>query len=322
MLLIRNIYKYHNSIIILRGINMNAIEITIISIVLMIGLGYFLKRIDFLSEKDIDPLNKIVMYILMPCMIFSALYSADMSLLPTLGILPFVILTASIGSGVIAYIILKRLHYDDKKIWSVLVTVMIANTAFMGYPVNLGVYGHPGFLRAIFCDLATTCMFLLLSFVLVLKFGGTVKRAFREILLFPPLWAVVLGISFNLLNIPIGPVLDKTVNYLADGAIPLIMISLGLSIELGGLARSKAMVIFTSIIKLGVFPLIALIVVSLLGLTGLQHDVGIIEAAMPSGMLSLLLAITYKLDYELTSDCILINTVISLITLPIIMTFL
>lgn len=301
---------------------MNAIEITIISIVLMIGLGYFLKRIDFLSEKDIDPLNKIVMYILMPCMIFSALYSADMSLLPTLGILPFVILTASIGSGVISYIVLKRLHYDDKKIWSVLVTVMIANTAFMGYPVNLGVYGHPGFLRAIFCDLATTCMFLLLSFVLVLKFGGTVKRAFREILLFPPLWAVVLGISFNLLNIPIGPVLDKTVNYLADGTIPLIMISLGLSIELGGLARSKAMVIFTSIVKLGVFPLIALIVVSLLGLTGLQHDVGIIEAAMPSGMLSLLLAITYKLDYELTSDCILINTVISLITLPIIMTLL
>lgn len=301
---------------------MNAIEITIISIVLMIGLGYFLKRIDFLSEKDIDPLNKIVMYILMPCMIFSALYSVDMSLLPTLGILPFVILTASIGSGVISYIVLKRLHYDDKKIWSVLVTVMIANTAFMGYPVNLGVYGHPGFLRAIFCDLATTCMFLLLSFVLVLKFGGTVKRAFREILLFPPLWAVVLGISFNLLNIPIGPVLDKTVNYLADGAIPLIMISLGLSIELGGLARSKAMVIFTSIVKLGVFPLIALIVVSLLGLTGLQHDVGIIEAAMPSGMLSLLLAITYKLDYELTSDCILINTVISLITLPIIMTLL
>lgn len=301
---------------------MNAIEITIISIVLMIGLGYFLKRIDFLSEKDIDPLNKIVMYILMPCMIFSALYSADMSLLPTLGILPFVILTASIGSGVISYIVLKRIHYDDKKIWSVLVTVMIANTAFMGYPVNLGVYGHPGFLRAIFCDLATTCMFLLLSFVLVLKFGGTVKRALREILLFPPLWAVVLGISFNLLNIPIGPVLDKTVNYLADGAIPLIMISLGLSIELGGLARSKAMVIFTSIVKLGVFPLIALVVVSLLGLTGLQHDVGIIEAAMPSGMLSLLLAITYKLDYELTSDCILINTVISLITLPIIMTLL
>ncbi len=301
---------------------MNAIEITILSIVLMIGVGYVLKRIDFLSEKDIGSLNNIVVYVLMPCMIFYALYSADMSLLPVLGILPFVIFIASIGSGVISYIVLKRLHYDDKKLWSVLVTVMIANTAFMGYPVNLGVFGNSGFLRAIFCDLATTCMFLILSFVLMLKFGGTVKTALKKILLFPPLWAVVLGISFNLLNIPIGPVLDKTIGYLGDGAIPLIMISLGLSINLDGLTRSKSMVIFTSIIKLAVFPLIAFVVVSLLGLADLQHDIGIIEAAMPSGMLSLVLAITYKLDYELTSDCILINTVISLITLPIIMSIL
>jgi malate permease and related proteins len=301
---------------------MNAIEITILSIVLMIGVGYVLKRIDFLSEKDIGSLNNIVVYVLMPCMIFYALYSADMSLLPVLGILPFVIFIASIGSGVISYIVLKRLHYDDKKLWSVLVTVMIANTAFMGYPVNLGVFGNSGFLRAIFCDLATTCMFLILSFVLMLKFGGTVKTALKKILLFPPLWAVVLGISFNLLNIPIGPVLDKTIGYLGDGAIPLIMISLGLSINLDGLTRSKSMVIFTSIIKLAVFPLIAFVVVSLLGLVDLQHDIGIIEAAMPSGMLSLVLAITYKLDYELTSDCILINTVISLITLPIIMSIL
>ena len=296
---------------------MNAIEITVISIFLMIGLGYVLKRIDFLSEKDINPLNKIVMYVLLPCMIFSALYSTDMKMLPTLGTLPFIILAESAICGVIAYIILKCKQYDDIKIWSVLLPLLISNTAFVGYPVTLGIYGHQGFVMAVFCDLATTCMFLLLSFVLVLKFGGTVRAAFKKILLFPPLWAVVLGISFNLLNIPIGPVLDKTIGYLADGAIPLIMISLGLSIELGGLARSKSMVIFTSIIKLGVFPLIALIVVTMLGLTGLQHDVGIIEAAMPSGTMSLVLSIAYNLDYELTSDCILVNAVISLVTLPI-----
>lgn len=53
---------------------MNEIEITILSIILMIGIGYALKRIDFLSEKDINPLNKIIMNILLPCMIFSALY--------------------------------------------------------------------------------------------------------------------------------------------------------------------------------------------------------------------------------------------------------
>ena len=298
---------------------MNAIEITILSIILMIGLGYVLKRIDFLAEKDIGPLNKVVMYILMPCMIFHALYFADLSLISKLGILPIVILASSLITGAVSYIILKQFNFDDVKLWSVLVTVMIANTAFMGYPVNLGIYGQEGFLRAIFCDIATLCIFLILSFILILKFGGTAKTAVRKITFFPPLWAVILGLSFNFLNIPIGPVLDNTINYLGQGAIPLIMLALGLSIDFSGLSRSKSMVVFTSIFKLMFFPFVAFLFVSFLGLSDLQYNVTIIEAAMPSGMLSLLLSISYKLDYQLTSDCILINTVISLITLPIIL---
>lgn len=295
---------------------MSAIGTTILSIILMIGLGYFLKRIDFLSERDIEPFNKIVMYILMPCMIFHAIYNADLSLIPKLSILPFVILASSAVTGFVSFIILKQLRMDDKTLWSVLVTVMIANTAFMGYPVTLGIYGNSGFLRAIFCDMATLCTFLLLSFVLILKFGGTVKTALRKIALFPPLWAVVLGLGFNFINIPIGDVFENTVNYLGQGAIPLIMVTLGLSIDFSALARSKSMIAFTSVMKLLFFPFIAFLIVNYLGLVDLENSISIVEAAMPSGMMSLLLAITYRLDYELTSDCILINTVISLITLP------
>ena len=297
---------------------MNNVSITILSIVLMIFIGYFLKRIDFLSEKDIDPLNKIVMYILLPCMIFSALYNADLSLMPKLGILPFVILISSFISGLISYFVLKKFDLDNKKMWSVLVTIMIANTAFMGYPVNLGVFGYDGFLRAIFCDIATMCIFLILSFVLVLNFGGSIKKAFKKILFFPPLWAIILGFVFNIFSIPIGPVFDKTISYLADGTVPLIMISLGLSINFNGFSRNKYMVAFTSFVKLLIFPMFALIIANLLGIVDLQFNVAVVEAAMPSGMLSLVLSISYGLDYELTSDCILANTVISLITLPII----
>ena len=295
---------------------MNDIEITILSIVLMIALGYILKRINFISVKDVDVLNDIVIYILLPCMIFTALHSADLSLISELGVLPFIILASSMVTGIISYFILKMLKLPDKKLWSVLVTVMIANTAFMGYPVNLGIFGHEGFLRAIFCDIATLCIFLILSFVLILKFGGTVKTAVKKITFFPPLWAVILGLVFNFINIPIGPVIDNTVNYLGQGAIPLIMIALGLSIDFSAIKRSKSMIVFTSIMKLMFFPIVAFVVATQLGLVDLQFKISIVEAAMPAGMMSLLLAITYKLDYELTSDCILINTVISLITLP------
>jgi predicted permease len=255
-------------------------------------------------------------------MVFNALYNADLTLIPKLGILPFVILVSSLATGLVSYLILRRLGFDDRKLWSVLVTVMIANTGFMGYPVTLGIFGPDGFLRAIFCDIATLITFLSLSFVLTLKFGGTLEKSIKKVVLFPSLWAVILGILLNLVNIPIGGVLENTVNYLGQGAIPLIMITLGLSIDFSAIRRSKSMIAFTSVMKLAFFPFIAFLFASQIGLLNLEHTISVVEAAMPSGMMSLLLAITYKLDNELTSDCILINTVISLITLPLIIVLL
>ena len=140
-------------------------------------------------------------------------------------------------------------------------------------------------------------------------------------MLFPSLWSVILGLIFNFLNIPIGSVLDNTISYLGQGAIPLIMITLGLSIDFSALKRSKSMIVFTSAMKLMILPAITFLIAKMLGIVDLQFKVLIIESAMPSAMLALLLAITYDLDYELTSDCIFINTVISLITLPIIISF-
>ena len=228
---------------------MGAIETTILSIILMIALGYFIKRIDLISINDVDSLNNLVIYVLLPCMIFSALYSADLSLIPVLGFLPFIILFSSFITGIVSYFILKKLNFSDRKLWSVLITLMIANTGFMGYPVNIGIFGYDGFLRAIFCDIATMFTFLILSFVLVLKFGGTVKTAIRKILFFPPLWAIVLGVCLNLANIQIGDVLNNTINYLGNGAIPVIMISLGISIDFIGIKRNRSMVAFTLVMN-------------------------------------------------------------------------
>lgn len=297
---------------------MDTILIEIMSIFLIIGIGYFLKRIDFLSEEDVHPLNKIVMYVFLPCMIFEALYNADLTLILKLGILPFASLFSSFITGLISYFILKRLGFDDKKLWSVLITVMIANTAAIGYPITLGIYGEAGFLRAIFCDIASLITFLLLSFVLTLKFEGSAKKSIKKIALFPPVWALILGILLNLANIPIGGILENTIDYLGQGLTPLIMIALGLSLDLSAIRRSKSMIAFTSIMKLLFFPFIVFLFVSQIGLSNLELSIPVVQAAMPSAMLSLLLAITYKLDYELTSDCILINTLVSLITIPII----
>ena len=94
-----------------------------------------------------------------------------------------------------------------------------------------------------------------------------------------------------------------------------------MSLKLEGLKYHFKEVGLASIIKLLIYPLIALGVLSLLNITGFEHTIGFIEATMSSAMLGMVIAVTYRLDWELTSDCIFTTTLFSLITIPIFLMF-
>ena len=296
-------------------------RIIIVSIIVMILIGSLSKKIGLLKEEDVETLNNIVINIALPCMIFNALYGADVSLLPRLSILTVYMLITSLIVGVLTYFVLKSLRWDKRKIWSVIIVVVLGNTGFLGYPITQGIFGNEGMIRAVFCDISTSIIFVLLSFLLILIFDGELKVAIKKILTFLPLWSIILGILFNVFNIPITSLGSTVVSYLAGATIPLIMISLGVSLKLEGLRNHFKEVSLASIIKLIAYPLIGAGVLSLLNITGFEHTIGFIEATMSSAMLGLVLSITYKLDWELTSDCIFTSTLFSLVTIPIFLMF-
>lgn len=298
---------------------MASFENTILAILLMIFLGYLLKRINLLKVSDVEVLNKIVINVAMPCLIFSSLYLADFSIIGNLAMMPLVGLIVGFSCGLIAYIILTFKKFPKKKKWSVLIPIILGNTAFMGFPITLGVFGEMGLLRAIFYDIASLLSFLALSIILIFNFDGELKDAIKRVLSFPVLWAFLLGIILNILNISIGDLPISIIDYMANAAIPLIMISLGLSIQLKGIKHNLKISSFVSFIKLIIGPLISLIIVTIFQFSGMEYTIAIVEAAMPSGMLTLVLTINHDLDFRLTADSMITSTIFSLITLPIIM---
>ena len=288
----------------------------------MILIGALSKKIGLLKEEDVETLNNIVINISLPCMIFNALYTADVSLLPRLSILTVYMLITSLIVGVLTYLLLKSFGWDKRKIWSMVIVVVLGNTGFLGYPITQGIFGNEGMIRAVFCDISTSIIFVTLSFILILIFDGEIRVALKKIITFLPLWSIVLGILLNIFSVPITSLGSTVVSYLAGATIPLIMISLGLSLNLEGLKNHFKEVGLASIIKLVIYPLIALGVLSLLNITGFEHTIGFIEATMSSAMIGLVLAISYKLDWELTSDCIFTTTLFSLVTIPTFLMFL
>ncbi len=298
---------------------MASVETTIIAIMLMVLLGYILKRIDLLKVTDINTLNKIVINVAMPCMVFITIYNVNFSILPKLITMPLVGLTIGTCSGLLTYIILTIKKYPKKKKWALILPVSLGNTAFLGFPVTLGVFGSEGLVRAIFYDISSLVMFLSLSAILMFKFGGELKDAIKSLFSFPALWAVLIGILFNFLNIPIGEIFDIAINYLAAATIPLIMLSLGLSLQFKGIKEGIKSTSFVSFIKLIIAPIFAFFLLGFLGFSGLEHAVGITEAAMPCSMLTLVLAIDHDLDFKLTTNCIIISVIFSLISIPVLL---
>lgn len=287
---------------------------------LMILLGFFLKQKSFLSEDARETLSKIVLYIALPSMIFINLRQAsithDMLFLPVLGIATSLLLLG------VAYIYCRARNYSKRTSWTIMLASSLMNTGFIGFPVSLGVFGNEGFLNAMFFDLSTSVVIVLYGIVLAKEFGGDRRQVIRNTVTFAPLWAVILGLIFNVFNIPLVYVVENILNYFAQATIPMIMLAIGLSLDYKNIKEYLSDSIAVSIFKLALAPAIMFVLVSLLNVKGMAFNIAILEAGMSTAGNSLVLAVQYDLDSELMSSLIFATVVLSVFTLTVIISLL
>ncbi|MDR2873279.1 MAG: AEC family transporter [Methanobrevibacter sp.] len=291
-------------------------------IILMIFLGYTLKRMKVLKSDDLKPLNTIILNVAMPCMIFEAVYNIDVALFPKLFIMPVIPILVFFLIGLIAFLILKVFNLSKSKVLNIFLPMILGNTAYLGYPIVLNIFGNDAFLMAVFFDISMPLVFLLVNVVLIINFGGNRKDIVKSFLKSPILWAIVIAVVFNILNIGVGNVLEKTMRDIGGLTVPLAMIILGASFNFSNIKDNIKIISFISLVKLIIYPAIAFIFILILGLGDMEFKVGILQSAMPSAVISFILAIDYKLDVNLISSSIFLSTVLSFISLPIITHFL
>ena len=297
----------------------NSIEVVLVP-TLMIIVGMLLKRFNVLNEQHSSLLSKIVLNISLPSLIFTNIATADIG--GDMIYLPIISFGLSFICILIGLAYSKIRGYSKVKTWTIIILLAMMNTAFIGYPIVLGVYGNEGFLHAIFYDLAIAVMFVIFGVTLSNVFGGDKREVLKNGLTFIPLWAIVLGIIFNVFNIPMGYVLENSLNYLGNSAIPLIMLSLGLTINFREFRSYLSDTLCLSFFRLLLAPVILYVILLWVGFDGLILRVSVLESAMPTAMNALVLAITYDLDVEIVSSVVFVTTILSLITLPVIISIL
>ncbi|MBE0447486.1 MAG: AEC family transporter [Actinobacteria bacterium] len=288
----------------------------ILSILILISIGFFGKRTGLLKKEDNAVLNNIIIYLTMPALIFRAVFESDISLsLLKIPLLALIVVTLSMG---VAFVAGRFARLSRPTFGALIIAASLGNTGYLGFPLTLQIFGIENLVRAVFYDLFGTAIFMFtVGLFIADKYGEGRDRInkVKEILTFPPLLGLVAALALKGFGLP--EFMTDAIGFLAGATVPLIMLSIGLSLEVADMGRYKLEIGITGLIKLALAPLIALFGASAFSMTQVDMGITILEASMPTAMFSMIIGLKYGLDTDFLPAAIVATTMISLVTIPI-----
>jgi predicted permease len=204
---------------------------------------------------------------------------------------------------------------------ALLLATAFGNVTYLGLPMLESTLGPWAREVAIEYDLfASTPLLLTVGVLLAQRYGGVraTGHFLSALLRVPPLWAALLALLFNAAQVPVphwvGGLLDK----LASGVTPLMLIVVGLGLVWQrGWAQRLTLLVPLLVVKLALVPLFVCGLAPLVGVRGELLTAVVLEAAMPSMVLGIVLCDRYGLDSALYAEAVTVSTALAVLTLPL-----
>jgi predicted permease len=288
----------------------------IVPVFIAIGLGYALER---RLKIEIKSVSRTIFYALTPCLVFSSLVNSTIGGGEFWDIASFEILI-TLGVALVAWGVTRALRFDRAMESAFLLVILFVNAGNYGLSVNLLAFGETALARAIIYFVVSSLLTNTTGVYLASRGKAKAFGAFLNVFKVPIVYAVLLAVFVKLINLDVtGSPIFKAVEMVGQGAVPLMLLLLGMQLAKAPLAQGMKMASLAALIRLVVSPLIAWPLANWLGLTGSTLQACVVEASMPTAVTTAVLAIEFDARPEFVTSVIFLSTLASPITLtPII----
>lgn len=283
----------------------------ILPIFIVAGLGYALDRWQTIDKRT---LSKTTLYILSPALVFSSLVNSRLPGEELAGLATFTILFISL-MALIAFLLGRLLRLPRRGLVTLMLVAMFGNSGNYGLTlINLR-YGEDGLSRGVVYFAVSTMLLYSVGILLASMGKLSARQAMAQMLRLPPVYAAIAAIPVVAFNLPVPAPLMSAVTVTGQGAIPVMLLVLGMQISSlqGSFAWRAALPGMA--LRLLVAPLVALLVVGWVGLTGLGRAASILEASMPTAVIIIILATEFDLQPDLVTSIVIGTTLLSPVTL-------
>ena len=296
----------------------------LVTLVAALGLGVLLRVTGRLPREAASFLNRIILDVTLPALVVGVLCDAELDR----AILGALVATfAGQLVGLVSGIGVAKLFGLPRATQGAAgLVAAFANTGFFGVPVAIAIFGGHGLgpSTAILIDSFNTTALLWTSGLMFARrmgepAAGARRHSVLGALLTPLTFAVALGLALNVAHLPPPLFVRAALEHIGAATTALVFLSLGLSLDFGALRGRVAALVTVSAVKLGLAPLAAIAVARALGLTGPIAQVSVLQSAMPTAMLSVILAAESGCDDPFAAGVALTTTLVSIATLPFVL---
>ncbi len=254
----------------------------------------------------------LVMKIGAPALVVGTLGSTDLAPGALLDVLAAAVVML-IFAAILSALVCKLLGWPLRDIG---VPIVFGNSGNMGLPLCLFAFGTEG----LALSLGVFVVFSLVHFsvgtaVLTSSMPG------RTLVRSPLVWAGLLALFMIFLDLELPLTVRNTVDLLGGMAIPLMLLTLGVSLvslRLRDSGRALAMGLARVVTAL----LAGVLTVEVLQLEGLLRGVVLLQAATPAAVFNYLLAQQYQRSPEAVAGLVMASTLLSFATIPLVLAYL
>ncbi len=280
---------------------------------LLAGVGYCLFRSGKITPEGNKVLGNLLIHIALPCVIINS-FIVERTVERMIGLL-----VSALGAAVILTIsiLCSRIFFKKDPIGHF--AAAFSNPGFFGIPLILSSIGNDG----VFYVAAFIAFLNLLQWTygVAVMTGKKGTLSLKAVLKAPFMIAIIIGLLLFFTAIPLPGIITKTLGYIKELNTPLAMFTVGVYLAQTSIRKMfvRKSLYAISAVRLLVVPIIVLLLMCLVPES--WHDMKLallLAAACPVGSNVAVYAQLHGKDYPYAVETVIISTLLSIITIPVI----
>lgn len=287
----------------------------------LIGLGFYLFQSKTLDEKFWNGAEKLNYYILFPSLLFSSLAQANINMGNIHDILSVIFIVMFLM--IVSIYLFAYIQKSPVSETGVYVQSLIRFNTYIGLSIATTL-NNPEIKSILVNILAIAIPFVNVVSILSLtpKNQLNFKNIGLSLIKNPLISSCLLGIAFNLFNIPIWSGFVGLLNAFSSSSLMLGLLCVGTAIQLNSIREYLSKALIISFLRLLIMPLIAWLCMMFFQL---RHEAIIaimIFFAIPTASSAYILTKLLKGNYQLMASVISLQTILSVFSLALILSLL